>query len=243
MKHSDEKIDDFTITLVRKKIKNINLRISLSGEVKVSAPLRLPLPQIHRFLEEKREWIDHHRRRIKARQPQHPLTLTTGDCLYFLGDPYEWIVYEQEKYPRIEIDNTRMHCFIKANASFAEKNELLQRWYRNQMANLLPELIQKWEAIVGVKINAFGIRAMKTRWGSCNILKKRIWLNLNLIEKPLGCLESVIVHELVHLLEASHNKRFYALMSQFMPNWKQHQQSLRNSPIGQREDGSPPTRG
>lgn len=220
-------MDGFTVTLVRKRIKNLNLRINAAGEVKVSAPLRFPLDLIHRYLHDKREWIDAHRRRLQARSPPLPLTLTTGEFLPFLGNHYELVVYHQSKHSRIEIDNTRMHCFVKTDATFAEKNALLQRWYRSQMANLLPDLIEKWEAVVGVQVNAWGIRAMKTRWGSCNISKKRIWLNLNLIQKPLVCLESVIVHELVHLLEASHNKRFYALMSQFMPNWKDHQQFIR----------------
>lgn len=219
-------IDGLTVTLVRKRIKNLNLRINALGEVNVSVPLNFPLDLIHRYLEEKRAWIDTHRRRLQGRLPVAPLTLTTGESLPFLGGHYELIVYTQSKHQRIEIDNTRLHLFVKAEATFAEKDALLQRWYRSQMLNVLPELIQKWEALIGVRVNAWGIRVMKTRWGSCNTSKKRIWLNLNLIKKPLPCLESVIVHELVHLLEASHNKRFYALMSQFMPDWKTYQHYL-----------------
>ena len=219
-------MDGLTVTLVRKRVKNLNLRINASGEVKVSAPLKFPLDLIHRYLQEKREWIDAHRQRLQTRASTLPLTLTTGELLPFLGHHYELIVYTQPKHHRIEIDNTRLHLFVKDDATFAEKDALLQRWYRIQMINVLPELIQKWEAIIGVQVNAWGVRTMKTRWGSCNTSKKRIWLNLNLIQKPLACLESVIVHELVHLLEASHNKRFYALMSQFMPDWKTYRHYL-----------------
>ncbi len=219
-------MDGLTVTLVRKRVKNLNLRINASGEVQISAPLRFPLDLIHRYLQEKREWIDTHRRRLQSRVSTLPQTLTTGELLPFLGHHYELTVYAQLKHHRIEIDSTRLHLFAKADATFAEKNVLLQHWYRSQMLNVLPELIQKWEAIIGVHANAWGVRAMKTRWGSCNTLKKRIWLNLKLIQKPLPCLESVIVHELVHLLEASHNKRFYALMSQFMPDWETYRHYL-----------------
>lgn len=107
-----------------------------------------------------------------------------------------------------------------------QENRRLQSWHRAEMKALLPQLISKWEPIIGVRVNEWGIKIMKTRWGSCNTRKKRIWLNLILMQKPLICLEYVLVHEMVHLLEASHNQRFYALMSQFMPDWKQHKDTL-----------------
>lgn len=107
-----------------------------------------------------------------------------------------------------------------------QKTHTLTDEHREQMKALLPPLFEKWEAIIDVKANAWGIKAMKTRWGSCNTIKKRIWINLHLIHKPRICLEYVLVHELVHLLEPSHNKRFYALMTEFMPEWKEHKRLL-----------------
>ena len=100
---------------------------------------------------------------------------------------------------------------------------------RQQMKALLPPLFEKWEAIIGVKASEWGVKAMKTRWGSCNTVKKRIWMNIHLMHKPRICLEYVLVHELVHLLEPSHNQRFYALMTEFMPEWKAHQQLLNST--------------
>jgi predicted metal-dependent hydrolase len=94
------------------------------------------------------------------------------------------------------------------------------------MESLLPGLIARWEQIIGVNVADWGIKKMKTRWGSCNTRARRIWMNLSLIRKPQLCLEYVLVHELVHLLEASHNQRFYALMTQYMPNWREHQLTL-----------------
>lgn len=213
-------MNGFSVQLLRKRVKNLNLRIDRSGEVRLSAPLRFPIDLIHRFLHDKREWIEAHRRRLKARIETLPIKLDTGEVHYFLGKPHELIVRHDAEFNRVLIENEQLHLFIKPKATTAEKHAALHRWYRQEMKSRLPDLIKKWEAIIGVQVNDWGIKAMKTRWGSCNTIEKRIWLNLILIQKPLMCLEYVVVHELVHLLEASHNKRFHALMTQFMPDWK-----------------------
>ena len=166
------------IIITRKNIKNLILRVTREGQVKISAPERCSIKTIEAFLEQKQAWI------VKQQR----------------------IMLEQQS---------------------VEKTPMLTAEHREQMKALLPPLFEKWEAIIGVKANAWGIKAMKTRWGSCNTVKKRIWMNLHLIHKPRICLEYVLVHELVHLLEASHNKRFYALMTEFMPEWKAHRQLLK----------------
>ena len=122
-----------------------------------------------------------------------------------------------------------MHFYIMPHMALSEQKHFLQQWYRQQMHRLLPELIKKWSMIVGVTIAEYRVKCMKTRWGSCNPLAKRICLNLNLIHKPLGCLEYVIVHELVHLYEPKHNQRFYAFMDHFMPSWKYYQTQLESN--------------
>jgi len=220
-------MNGFTVQLIRKRVKNLNLRIDRSGEVRLSAPLRFPMDLIHRFLHDKREWIEAHRSRLQARTETLPPRLDTGEVQYFLGKPYELIVLHDATRNRVLIENEQLHLFVKSEATVAEKHAVLQRWYRQEMKSRLPDLIKKWEAIIGVQVNDWGIKAMKTRWGSCNTIKKRIWLNLNLIQKPLMCLEYVVVHELVHLLEASHNKRFHALMTQYMPDWKTWKNQLK----------------
>lgn len=213
-------LDGLAVKLIRKRIKNLNLRIHRSGDVHVSVPMRFPLELVYRFLEDKREWIDGHQRKLQARPYEKITTLETGDMLLFRGQRYELHVHEASTKNYIVIENAMIHFLVKQGISFEEKQILLNRWYRDQMQQHLPELFNKWESLIGVHANAYGVKLMKTRWGSCNILKKRIWLNLKLIQKAPICLEYVLVHELVHLLEASHNKRFYALMTQFMPDWK-----------------------
>ncbi len=227
-------MDGFPVQFSRKRIKNINLRINTQGEIKISAPLKLPLEYVHRFFQEKKDWILQRRSQLQTHAvPACGKEIATGERHFFLGNHYTLIVHDNAKKTCIWLDDKFMNCSLTAPVSSLKKNELLQNWYREQMKLLLPNLIKKWALIIGVDVPWWGIKVMKTRWGSCNPSKKRIWLNLHLIEKPMICLEYVIVHELVHLLEASHNSRFYALMSQFMPDWPRYKTQLK---VGIRQD-------
>lgn len=232
MKKNFLEFDGLTIEVLRKPIKNIHLRIyPPDGQIKVSAPLRLHLDLIRTQIEAKRDWIHAQRTKLRARSYSPPLAFATGEQHDFLGKTYTLIVHETNSSPKIILQQEAIHCYTKINASVEDRQLLLQNWYRRQMKELLPELLRKWEDIIGVRANSWGIKSMKTRWGSCNTLKKRIWLNLTLISKPLSCLEYVLVHELVHLLEASHNSRFHAFMDQFLPHWRDLKNRLEEKPL------------
>jgi predicted metal-dependent hydrolase len=220
-------LDGVMIEISRKPIKNIHLRIyPPDGQVKVSAPLRLPMDFLHKHLEEKRDWIHAQRARFKAISRPAPLAFESGEQHFYLGKPYTLILHPSQKRMNIILEGESLHCYLKPDLSPLEREQCINSWLRQQMKALLPPLIAKWQPIIGVKITNWGIKIMKTRWGSCNPAKRRIWLNLNLIKKPLICLEYVLVHEMVHLLEASHNKRFYAFMDQFLPQWRAIQNQL-----------------
>lgn len=220
-------VDGLSIQLTKKRVKYLNVRIQRTGEVHVSSPLRLPLRQVYDFVREKRHWIEKHRQQLLAHLPAAPSRLETGELLFFLGKRYELKVHPSSHFQRVELNGGALDLYINSEASFEQKQQMIRQWYRDHMQQRLPALFEKWEAVIGVKANVYGIKRMKSRWGSCNIQKKRIWLNLSLIERPLMALEYVIVHELVHLLEASHNKRFYALMSQFMPDFRSAEKLLK----------------
>lgn len=215
--------DGIPIEILRKPIKNMNLRIYPHGEVKVSAPLKFNDTLILKFLNEKSGWIRVQYERMKARAIATPSALKTGASVPFMGKNYLLIIEEHHGPSKVQLQDELLRCFVKAGSSELLIQKLLERWYKREMAAILPELIRHWEAIIGVSVNEWGIKKMKTRWGSCNTRAHRIWLNLNLIKKPLICLEYVLVHELVHLLEASHNKRFHTLMTHFMPQWREYQ--------------------
>lgn len=220
-------IDGIPIELIRKSIKNMNLRIyPPDGVVKVSAPKSFSDRFIRNYLQEKSGWIQAHRERIRERSAYKEELLQTGATVAFKGKNYLLIVEEHHGPAKIRVQDDLIYCYAKPNSSQAYLSGLFDHWYRQELTSLLPELIKQWEPIIGVKVAEWGIKKMKTRWGSCNTRARRIWLNLSLIKKPVVCLEYVLVHELVHLLEASHNQRFYALMTQFMPQWREYQYLL-----------------
>ncbi|PJD92709.1 MAG: zinc metalloprotease [Legionella sp.] len=223
--------DEFEFTLTRKAIKRINLRIHADARIHISAPLKCPINTIQHFLEDKKDWIIKHRTRLLATPIQPEPQFHSGALHLFLGQRYPLIIHEHMAQQKIVLENNHLYCYIKKNASADTIQSMLQVWYREQLSQLLPQLIQKWEPIIGVTVHQWSIRAMTTRWGSCHVTRKKICINLHLIQKPLSCLDYVVVHEMVHLLEASHNKRFYTLMTQFMPEWALYKEQLRGRSV------------
>lgn len=220
-------VDGISIEILRKPIKNLHLRIyPPDGLVRVSAPLRLSLKHIYQQIEAKREWIHKQRARLQALPAHIEPTMQTGETHYFLGQAYRLCCEETAHTSQITLNDNLLLLTTKPHTSCTEKQVRLKLWYKTQMESLLPHLIKKWQPIIGVTVADWGVKMMKTRWGSCNTRMKRIWLNLVLIKKPMICLEYVLVHEMVHLLEASHNTRFYQLMDEFMPDWRDHQKAL-----------------
>ncbi|MCX7114543.1 MAG: SprT family zinc-dependent metalloprotease [Gammaproteobacteria bacterium] len=213
-------LDGIPVTLLRKRVKNINLRIQPTGDVRISAPIKMSLDVVHRFLQDKRVWIDSHRSRLQAQPQDSPQTLQTGDSLLFLGQRYDVLIHETATKNHLTFEHQKFNFFVKPDVTLKQKQALLTAWYHAQMQQRLPTLFEKWETVIGVHALSYRIRTMKTRWGSCHPIKKDICLNLRLMQKPPICLEYIMVHELVHLLEASHNRRFHAFMTQFMPDWK-----------------------
>ncbi len=219
-------MDGISIEIVRKPIKHVYLRVNMStGSVRVSAPLKLSLKAIKAQLESKRAWIHKAHAHALARVVTAPVKVDHGETHYFLGKPYAVVVQANSPLKGIVIEEDSLKGFLESDSQ-DERNARLKAWYKQQMQALIPDLIKKWEPIIGVSVHAWGVKSMKTRWGSCNVVAHRIWLNLNLIKKPLACLEYVLVHEMVHLLEANHSPRFYAHMTRFLPEWKVYQKQL-----------------
>jgi predicted metal-dependent hydrolase len=121
---------------------------------------------------------------------------------------------------------------VRPGAETEKREAVVSAWYRDQIKAAMLPLIAKWEPILGVKAENVYVRRMKTRWGSCTPRRRSIRLNSELAKKPRECLEYVVVHELVHLLEPSHNQKFVALMDKFMPQWRQLRDELNRAPLG-----------
>lgn len=216
-------ISDIPVTLVKKRIKNINLRISRQGVVSVSAPHRCSRATILRFLQQKEAWIKTNVEVVNKRQEANQQN-NMSFC-WFLGQCYP-IKIQEHHQAQVRLEENHIACFVKPATAEKTTLRLLRNWHRVQMEMLLPDLITKWEAVIGVTVREWTLKTMVSRWGSCHTRQKRICLNLSLIQKPLVCLEYVLVHEMVHLLEASHNQRFHALMTRFMPEWRNYKHML-----------------
>ena len=198
-----------------------------AGRVQLSIPQHIPPQEAHRFLQEKIRWIEkHYQKAVKVKPPSTPNYLT-GEKHPFLGELISLQIIEQKQHYGSRFDGDKqLFLYLPPQSLSEERAHLLNEWYRFQLKKLLPPIIAKWEQIVGVKINDWRIRRMRTRWGTCNIPEKRIWLSLELAKKPISCIEYVVVHELTHLLERNHTPRFHCLMSQFLPNWKEEKERL-----------------
>lgn len=215
--------DDLIVEVVRKPIKNLRLTVHRStGKVRLSVPLRISMTDIRQFLTERRDWIRHH----QTTQRPAPLHYVTGETHYFQGCGYRLNVIEQSGAQGVAQQTDSLDLHVRPASDADQRAAVLSAWYRAQLQAQLPALIAHWQPIMGVKVAEWRIKKMKTKWGTCNTRVGRIWLNLALIKHAPQCLEYVVVHEMTHLLEPSHNARFKALMDQFMPQWRKYKQAL-----------------
>jgi len=157
----------------------------------------------------------------------------SGESHYYQGHRYLLNVTYRIGPPAVIIRNNKiLDIYARPNSDTAQRERILTTWYRQRLKEEIAPLITKWEAIIGVQVASWGVKQMKTKWGTCNIEARRVWLNLELIKKPAHCLELIIVHELVHLLERHHNERFVAYMNRFMPLWQFYREELNREPLG-----------
>ncbi|MEL6494973.1 MAG: SprT family zinc-dependent metalloprotease [Cyanobacteria bacterium J06623_7] len=221
------KVGSLEIELVRKNIKNLYIRVyPPDGRIRVVCPQKLEETQIRQFIAAKIRWIEQKQTKFRLQPPTSPRRYVTGESCYFKGDRFILEVIYHHAPPRVEIDASTINLYVRYGSIEEQRERVLTEWYRQQLKAELPSIIAKWEGVIGVKTNDWGVKKMKTRWGTCNTRAKRIWLNLELIKKPTHCLEYVVVHELVHLLERQHNARFWHYVSLFMPEWQQYRAEL-----------------
>jgi predicted metal-dependent hydrolase len=214
-------IDGVKIFLSQKRIKNLHLRICPPfGDVKVSAPLRLNLEAIKSFILSKINWIKDRQIAIRNRKIAPELKFISDEEHYFFGKKYLLEIVENSNVSKVLLNEEKIKIYLKKKSTMQHRRKMLYDFYRVELKKIIPQFITKYEKIMKVEVKEFGVKRMKTRWGTCNVRVNRIWLNLELAKKPLQSLEFIIVHEMVHLLERKHSKRFYALMDKFMPEWK-----------------------
>lgn len=216
-------INNIEIELTKKNIKNLHLSVHPpDGRVKISAPQYMDTDTIRLFAISKLSWIRKQQKKFINQERQPEREYVSGESHYFLGQRYLLnVIYTNKRKQGVEIRNKKyIDLYVRENTPKYLRERAMTEWYRRELKKLIPPIIAKWEPIIGVEVNEFGVKKMKTRWGSCNPKAKRIWLNLELVKKSPTCIEYVVVHEMVHLLEKSHNERFIAYMDKFLPNWR-----------------------
>ena len=248
----------FPLTITRKKIKNMYLRVHPDGTVTVSAPKRLSDKAIREFVNSKTDWIEAQLQKLEERKSAEqqagakrftePVYLT-GEIHYYWGCPCKLLVKETAGKSHVEfVENPHfgeimssenpeqndtsifgiLYMHAPANSTMEQRRHLLEEFYRKKLKLMVPELLEKYSRIVGKMPKEWRIRNMKTRWGTCNTKDKRIWLSLHLAKKHPDCLEYVIAHELTHLHVPNHSKEFWARMDVYYPEWKEVRKLLNN---------------
>jgi predicted metal-dependent hydrolase len=231
-------LGDIIVEVTQKDIKNVHLSVYPPlGQVKLAAPSRMDLDTIRIYAITKLSWIRKQQTKIKAQKREAPREYLTKESHYYLGKRYLLDVKEHNSSPIVILKHNTIELHIRPETDTAKRKEIMDEWYRAQLKEMVPMLIAKWEKVMAVEVKDFGVKKMKTKWGTCNIEAQRIWVNLELAKKPSNCLEYIIVHEMTHLLERNHNTRFVALMNQFIPNWKEVKEELNRLPVSHTEWG------
>ncbi|MFA7081076.1 MAG: SprT family zinc-dependent metalloprotease [Bacteroidales bacterium] len=221
-------IDGIVVEVERKRIKNIYLRVyPPDARVHISAPKGMPIDRVRLFAMDKKDWIQKRINIVLDRETKVFREFTTGEIHYFRGKSYFLnLVYSNHK-PRVEVlDDGFINLYVKENATLKKRQDVMREFYRNVLRELLPPVIEKWERILGVEIESFDIKQMKSIWGSCNIKTKKIMFNLELIKKSDDCIDYIVLHELTHLLERLHNARFKSILDKHMPSWRKIKDEL-----------------
>lgn len=227
------KLGEIVVHVVKKDIKNLHLSVyPPTGSVRISAPLRTKLDTIRIFVISKLDWIKRQQNKQRDQERESPREYLDRESHYLWGKRYLLKIIEEDRFSKVEIKHRQIYLRVCVGASEEKKRSILEDWYRIQLKKVVPSFISKWELLMGVKVERFFIQKMKTKWGSCNPRSKSIRLNTELAKKPQEYLEYIIVHEMTHLLEPTHNHRFTALLNQFLPKWNFYREELNRSPLG-----------
>lgn len=230
-------VNNISVNIVRKNIKNLHLAVyPPNGQVRIAAPDMISDEAIRLAIISKLGWIKRQQENFIEQPRQSNREIITGESHYFLGKRYIINVQYAESKTHVQIRNKKIiDITINPGTSQTNKQKILQEWYRSELKKIVPEIIRKWELKIGIKIKFWCIKRMKTKWGSCNTKFSRIWINLELAKKPVHCLEYIILHEVVHLLERKHCAQFIHYMDKLMPQWRIFQKDLNHLPLANEE--------
>lgn len=229
-------VDGILVEVVRKRRKHVRLAVyPPDGRVRVSVPFHVDDEAVRAVVGARIGWIRRRRERLRGREAPAPLQVVTGERHDVGGRPLSLLVIEQRGTPRVEIVGGTLELRVRPGSDRARQLAALESWHRERLRAQVADLVAAWEPRMGVTVNEVGIRRMRTRWGSCNVRAGRIWLSLELATRSPRCVEYVVVHEMVLLLERRHDARFSGLMDRFLPRWRRSREELNRGASGRAE--------
>ena len=226
-------IGSIEMQLNRKAIKNLHISVlPPDGRVRISAPERMTDTAIRMAVISRIPWIRKQQSEFAKQPRQSDREMVSGECHYVWGRPHRLNLVERAGRREVTVSGGKVNLYVKPGTTVENKALVLSEFYRDALKERIGSLLGDWQAQIGMEATAWGVKKMKTKWGSCNTRSGSIWLNLELAKKPPECLEFILVHELVHLLERNHNDRFKAYMDAFLPDWRERRNLLNSMPLG-----------
>lgn len=220
------------IDVIYKDIKNLHIGVYPPlGRVRVAAPNRLDDDQVRLAIIQRLPWIKKQRAQLLTTDRQSEREMATGESHYVWGLRRRLKMVERPGRAHFEVDGDRLVLYIPAGRSVEQRRKLLDSWYRAQLRDATPAVIEKWESKLDVRVPEWSIRRMRTKWGTCNRETRRITLNVELAKKHPECLEYIVVHEIMHYFERGHGERFTKLMDDAMHDWRSRRDRLNDAPL------------
>ena len=224
-------IGDIVINVTRKDVKNVHLSVHPpDGRVTLVAPRSTRVDVARAYAITKIGWIRQQRERLRSQAREAPRQFVGRETHFLWGRRHLLRVSEKDAKPAIKLDHRAIHLQVRLGTSRDGRDKVVHEWHLQLLHSVVPSLIRKWEARIGVEVRGYFLQRMKTKWGSCNSERKTVRLNTELVKKPRDLLEYVIVHEMVHILEPTHSSRFFALLSEHFPNWADARRELNELP-------------
>jgi predicted metal-dependent hydrolase len=225
-------ISDLEIVVIKKDIKNVHLSVyPPDGHIRISAPIHMDLEMIRLYTISRLAWIRKHQKKMQSQPREAKREYLSKESHHYLGKRYLLKVRKNAHSNNVRLLHSHIELSLRTELDREKRKELMDAWYRKQLKEIVAKQIARWEPIMNIKVAEFGVKKMKTKWGTCNREASRIWLNLELAKKPIQCIEYIVVHEMVHFLERNHTNRFVSLMNNYLPDWRELKEELNRLPV------------
>jgi predicted metal-dependent hydrolase len=226
-------LDTLRINLIRKDVKNVHLTVHPpDGRVTLVAPQSTRTEVARAYAISKLAWIRQQQETLQAQARETPRQFCERESHELWGCRLLMTVVEADVKPFVKLDHKRITLSVRPGHDVAKRAEVIREWHKSLLRTLVPQLIAKWEPKLGVHVSGYFLQCMKTRWGSCNHRAGSIRLNTELVKKPKDLVEYVVLHEMLHLREPTHNAQFIALIDQYWPQWRESRAELNALPLG-----------